>query len=62
MTRADFAAQYNITDGEFPWLTRFKDACVDKFGKDQDLTLKQYLTAWTSVTTEAADRLGKKEK
>ena len=61
MTRADFAAQYNITNTEFPWLDRLSASCKDLYGKDEGLTLKEYLTAWGRVVNEASKRLGKKE-
>ena len=62
MTRADFATQYKITNTDFLWLDRLSASCKELYGKDEGLTLKEYLTAWGRVVDEASNRLGKKEK
>lgn len=59
MTLPEFAAQYRIVNTEFPWLDRLTDACIDLYGATDNLTLKQYLTAWGQVQHEASKRLGK---
>ena len=61
MTRADFSAQYKIENTDFPWLDRLSASCKELYGKDEGLTLKEYLTAWGRVVDEASKRLGKKE-
>ena len=61
MTREQFASQYNITNTDFPWLDRLSVSCKELYGKDEGLTLKEYLTAWGRVVDEASKRLGKKE-
>lgn len=57
MKYAEFVEQYGIKNTEFAWETKFIAACLDLYDTTEDLTLQQYLIAWTAVTTEATNLL-----